>query len=481
MLSQSGEFLLVILAAGIALSRFQPLLWFSLMATISADLLVVSGAGPAIHMFRLIALFSLPFWIRDLRAALASKPTRVLLVYWIYLLALGVLFGYIIPWQDLSGQRSWTQQAPGRAVVSLSRHAIDFVTAAVALLKLRDQRNHQWAVRGLAVGLFANTGVAILDYFLGGRLAQPFVIASLPDVVRQGGLNIEPRALARYAVLATAICYFSTTRPLYRLLLLATGAIAVGLAQSLSAVGAALTGTLAAAGWSLANNRNRQAIAWLSAAVSLAAIVLMSGGGALPEAMRYRLDSARDSTDRDFSESRLTATLEVFDRAAVRFLSQEPIFAMLGTGPDLISLPASDHLALGAMDVYGFRIDSVPHSGMISTLANAGIPGLILMAAFVFYAAAHANRIPDQRERSAAVVFIAGFSALVMTPLFYFTLVMLVHPRPTRDSKRNHFNGPADFRRNADLELRAIHSSHPVRSLPRRIASQTHRSRRRFD
>ncbi len=435
MLSTSFELALIVLAAGIAISRVQPLIWFALMATIGMDLLVVSSAGPAIHMFRLISIFSLPFWIRDIRTALTLSTVRILAAYWFYLLALGVLFGYIFPWQDFSGQRPWTQQASGRALISLSRHAVDYLTVAAATIQLTDRKNIHWAVGGLAFGLISNTGVAAYDFVAGGRVAQAMVLVPLPDIVRQGGLNFEPRALARFGVIATSVCYFFAPRALSRLAFLSLGALAIGLAQSFSAVAAAGAGTVAAAVWSVAQGRMSKAAGWLTATAALAAIIFATGGGVLPESIQFRIDSARDLTDREFSESRLTASLEVFDRAALRFLSAEPIFAIIGTGPDLVSLPASDYIASGVADIYGSRIDSVPHSGIISTVANAGVLGLILIGAFAFVSAMGAKRLPEPVDRSATIMFIAGFSALVMTPLFYFATAMLSSTCPPQRTR----------------------------------------------
>jgi hypothetical protein len=82
---------------------------------------------------------------------------------------------------------------------------------------------------------------------------------------------------------------------------------------------------------------------------------------------------------------------EVFDASAIRFLGYNPGYLLLGTGPGLISLPASNYVPGVARYIYGDRIDSVPHTGLISTLADSGVVGLVLWLAMVWscYRALH--------------------------------------------------------------------------------------------
>jgi hypothetical protein len=70
--------------------------------------------------------------------------------------------------------------------------------------------------------------------------------------------------------------------------------------------------------------------------------------------------------------------LEVFDASAVLFLWDNPEHLLLGAGPGLVSLPASDYVPMRAQPTYGNRIDSIPHMGFFQTLANTGVVGLLL-------------------------------------------------------------------------------------------------------
>jgi hypothetical protein len=92
----------------------------------------------------------------------------------------------------------------------------------------------------------------------------------------------------------------------------------------------------------------------------------------------YRVERAGDSDD----VLPIFSRLEVFDRAAMNFMADNPIFMLIGTGPNTVSIPASDYIDSYSKLIYGNRIDSTPHSGLINSFSWAGLVGLLVLSRF---------------------------------------------------------------------------------------------------
>jgi hypothetical protein len=75
--------------------------------------------------------------------------------------------------------------------------------------------------------------------------------------------------------------------------------------------------------------------------------------------------------------------LEIFDRTAVDFFIHNPYYLIFGAGPGLISLPATEFMNSDDISLYGDRIDSIPHMGIIQIISNCGIFGLLLFSVFL--------------------------------------------------------------------------------------------------
>jgi hypothetical protein len=77
--------------------------------------------------------------------------------------------------------------------------------------------------------------------------------------------------------------------------------------------------------------------------------------------------------------------VEVFDTVALLFLAAHPIYILFGTGPGLISIPATPYLPISIYYVEYFRltgVNSPPTMGGLLELSNAGLIGLFFWLAF---------------------------------------------------------------------------------------------------
>ena len=74
--------------------------------------------GSRMILFQLITLLFFPVFIRHKKGNLSSIINGIKYEYLI-LICLGILFGFLFPWEYESNTRSWNQLASGRSIVAL--------------------------------------------------------------------------------------------------------------------------------------------------------------------------------------------------------------------------------------------------------------------------------------------------------------------------------------------------------------------------
>lgn len=414
----------------VVLSRKKEVILSWLFLTSSMDLLSQNILGPTVSPLELIGLLVLPeallFLINNSRKSIAIQliiMDTILLTVW------GIVFGFLFPWPDLTGVRPWFQQAQGRALVSLIRHTA-YISLALYVAKCIRERPGilPLAIKAFFLGVAVNVVYGVVDSYAGGILTHTF-FGRTPIEGRISGLNGEPRALGRVSALAilTGLIMATSERKtaLFGTLL---GSIGVAIAGSTSAFGALGAGLVTLAGHHLVRGRFFKALRILALSgivvVSLMTLITVWQPGLVNNYVLPRVERVVNPIDRSLNEPIWVAGLEVFDRAAMNFLLANPGYMLLGTGPDLISIPASSYVSPIASVIYGSRIDSVPHMGLISTLANTGLIGVCFwgMAQFaLWFNLVRRQGISDQAV--AQLVLVVGiFSAVVMTPFFYLVL-----------------------------------------------------------
>src|SRR5690554_5074235 len=70
-------------------------------------------------LFMPIAMYSYFKYVSKTKAGILIGADFLLLLF------MGLLYGYLFPWPDLTGSRPWTQQAQGRSLIYVSRSLID--------------------------------------------------------------------------------------------------------------------------------------------------------------------------------------------------------------------------------------------------------------------------------------------------------------------------------------------------------------------
>jgi hypothetical protein len=101
----------------------------------------------------------------------------------------------------------------------------------------------------------------------------------------------------------------------------------------------------------------------------------------IADEVAYRLDPTDKllgDSPQNFGE-RVAFQLDVFDASALLFLLNEPQYALSGTGPGLVSLPASYYVPPGVASLVwneDVGIDSLPGHGLLLEISNSGLLGL---------------------------------------------------------------------------------------------------------
>ncbi len=368
---------------------------------------------------RLIGLLFLPGAIGLFHRWKSVPPARAWLINFLYLVVLGVVFGFVIPWPDISGDRPFALRAEGRTIIFLVRTIADLSLTVFVMTQIvrpgAFETLRKWMVRGVVVtsaaGLVAMAvGVDFYTAITGLRAyaAQDF---------RPRGLAFEARGLGLACAHGLILILAKPTRNVRDWLALIV--IGAGLLASSSSTGlaAAIVGLLTVA--ILGSRSTRVAmIATLTAivlAVITAQVVVPQVFSRSAEAIQSRLQG-RGTVEMNDAKNFIEAAayrMDVFDASATLFLSRNPIYALIGTGPGLISLPASDHVPSGVYKWVFPRIDNPPSHGVLLELSNTGVLGLgtwIFQLLAVFAAGWHLRnrRHLPFPPRAATVTFLAG-------------------------------------------------------------------------
>jgi hypothetical protein len=116
----------------------------------------------------------------------------------------------------------------------------------------------------------------------------------------------------------------------------------------------------------------------------------------VPERVQYAIDTLQLRLDPDYKLAgippgnlgqEIAYRLDVFDACALLFLLDEPLYALIGAGPGLVSLPASYYVPPGVYSLIWTAevgINSLPFHGVLLEVSNSGAIGLFLWFAQVF-------------------------------------------------------------------------------------------------
>jgi hypothetical protein len=379
-------------ALAILLRKYRLALLLTLVA-VTNDLFSITVFGVSMNIelaITAITLFSIILF--DSRKGIRIYPAmNFLYTEWLLLVVLGCLFGLVFPWTSPFDEgRSWSQLAGGRALVSTIRIFLQIsLPIAIAYFIQKGRITLPEVIRTIAIVVIFNLVVAVIEYFSGNFLKM----ALFPDAriieSRFTGFCGESRAFGRNMAIAVIILYLSYKyNPRIRMHAIYLGVAVVSVLISLSA--SSLVALIVSLFAIAATNTTITRTHWRSGVFgSLVLLAVLFGWYHMTDdvdkeliAERFEIVYKGKPGDRMVGEPAIFTHAEVFDRAALNFLYHNPQHLLFGTGPNLISIPASPFLSPYAQIIYKDGINSVPHSGFVNVLARSGLVGLLLYSLF---------------------------------------------------------------------------------------------------
>jgi len=365
------------------------LLWIILVTCTDVFFL---RSGVNIASTSIVGLLLVP---HSARVLLASR--RLPLVGWAaahlaLLVVLGLAFGFAFPWTDTIG-RPFNLQAPGRTILYLMRETAALSIAVFVGQQVAKAGRPDRVLAGILVVSIVTSAAAIAEYVTGVSYYLMFtegVRAPTFWNFRVRGLNFEPRGLglvAAHAIVIGVLCITYHWRA--RLAIPALGT--AGGAMFLSASTSGLIATAAGLGaiW-LSHRRVRRYLVRFAIAVLIVGAAIAAANWDRASALQHLLTERVGSTVRFGVASswfhEIVYRMEIFDTAAALFFAANPWYGIVGTGPGLVSLPATPFMpvspyTIGYVDT---GLNSPPTMGWLLELSNGGVIALVLWAGFVF-------------------------------------------------------------------------------------------------
>jgi hypothetical protein len=168
---------------------------------------------------------------------------------------------------------------------------------------------------------------------------------------------------------------------------------------------------------------NKRAAAFISGIVLIIGLLFAFA----PDSLKNHLSERGKS----FSTEGFADKLEVFDAAGVNFLNHNPKYYLAGTGPGLIYLPASEYMVARDVPIWGHKFEALPHMGLVLTICNAGVIGLLILL-FGFFSAfkSQSNRTAN---RVMVGVMLTGIYFMQIRYYFIFGFAFLLAQSTTID------------------------------------------------
>ena len=335
--------------------------------------------GSRIILFQLITLLSFPVIIIQKKRKLFSFINGIKYEYLI-LIFLGILFGFLFPWEYESYTRSWNQLASGRSIVALinilSEILLIYFTYFIFASKKVLMKNF---INALSVLIIIISLTSFIDIFFNYPIYSSLFgreAVTISNAGRLLGFSHEPRSLGRLMTLGwlfLLVFKIYGYRFIYDKISLSLGLVVILFAFSFSTYFILSIGILIVFRRQLLriNLRYLFGIGFLvfiffqmiSYYDDVNAIMLYK----LASVTEGRIDLANDYHNEPF----LFTTFEVFDRAASNFFYNNPIYLLFGTGPNLISIASQATL-------HSEPINGIPGNGILALISRSGLVGLFL-------------------------------------------------------------------------------------------------------
>ena len=400
---------------------------FISILSVVCDTLYINIGGLNFLLIYFVGYLNLPLILNSgiLKNGSVNSIIKYIRNEYIYLILLGIIFGFIFPWQDTSGTRMWNQTAQGRALVSLLRIFSEFIVLLYFAYVIINKRvSIRYIVYAFAIASAISFWVGFMDYLMGYPIKSHLFNLTHFEAKRFLGLNGEPKALGRAGALSYAFILIYkltfTDKSKFLTFALLTNVFAVILSSSASSYILFILLNLAVFfNFSVRN---------IGFSLALAIVLFFTYNtfyekGYLHEDTNQKVQKALFAIDDEWvvNEPEVFKRFDIWDRLALIYLWKHPAYFITGVGPNLISIPMSEYIPRQSVFYTLGRVDSVPNVMLINILSRSGLIGLILisMGLISIYNYSRKN-LPEFFMRMLVIAVV--FSMVYFNIVFYLTI-----------------------------------------------------------
>ena len=382
--------------------------------------------GSRMILFQLITLLFFPVFIRHKKGNLSSIINGIKYEYLI-LICLGILFGFLFPWEYESNTRSWNQLASGRSIVALinilAETLLIYFIYTIFVSKKVLMKDF---INTLSILIIIVSITTFIDFFLNYPIYSSLFGREAVTISNDGrllGFSHEPRSLGRLITLGwlfLLVFKINGYRFIYEKTSLLLGLAVIIFVFSFSTYFIFILGILVISRKQLLRFNFKYIFA-IGILVFIFSLVL-SFNDEVNNIMLYKFVSVSegriDLLNNYPNEPFLFTTFEVFDRAALNFFYNNPNYLLFGTGPNLISIASQAINSAGPLN-------GVPGYGLITLISRSGLIGLFLF--FMVCKKIH-KLIKIQNNKLLMDLFlVCVFTYIfVRTPWLYFIIGLVI-------------------------------------------------------
>lgn len=383
----------------------------------------------ALKLHHFIVLLSLPKLIAYyFQSVILQKYLKYLLLEFAIVIVMGVIFVFIVPFDDpYANTRLFTQTPLMRGLISSVRMILEIATIILVVNWFLTKRiNFNQIIRFISIVLILSVSVAVIDFFIEYQIRRMIYPEIQVISGRFFGLAGEPRYFGRYCAFGLIFLLFYSNYNSRILRKFGIAASLIGLLLSLSA-SSYIIAVIGVIFYLLSIRRIKSTIVFVSILISF--IFILNTNSFFQSTTMSKINQVLVANENDDlfekvsnNEPSLFTRFEIFDRAALNFFYHYPQYLIFGVGPGLISVPASPYLTITSASTYENGINSIPHSLLINTLSRSGFIGIILIGSFFFYIL---KRIKNKNDKYFILTFLI-MSLIVATSLFYFIMGLII-------------------------------------------------------
>ena len=366
-------------------------LLFLILLSLMGDMFKFNFFGSKIIIYQLISLLFLPVILKHKIPKNISSIVKGIKLEYILLVFFGIIYGFILPWDDGEISRSWSQKSSGRSLVALFSILSTLILVYVTFLFFIQKKvKLQNFINVFSILIIVISTIAFFDLLFNYPIYKLLFGQDSITSAKNGrllGFSIEPRSLGRWMVQGWCfllIYKINGYRFKFSNISLIMGAFVIFFTFSFSTYFLFLISIIFLLRNYILKIKITQYLLF-GLALFLGQIYFVKNQN-IYDIFKYKFDlvTLGKEDNRLLNEPAIFTQFEIFDRAALNFFYNYPKHLIFGTGPNLISIPSSKYIDDSAYKIFGGYLIGIPGSGLINLVSRSGFIGLILYI-FLFF------------------------------------------------------------------------------------------------